>query len=457
MFDNIAAISSGMHMNQPISIVRLSGPDAVEIIKKIYKGKVGSDHQITYGHIWDFANNQVIDEVLVMWFVGSNKDGKIVYNNYVGEPLIEINCHGGIVVTNLILELLLKNGARLAEPGEFTKRAFLNGKMDLVKANAIHDLIFAQTSLQAKGAINKFNGKTSTLIDKLTNEISYTIGLCEVNIDYPEYLDPIYTSATATQEKILQRLKEHVNALNEIVQVSESARYIFEGVKVALVGKPNVGKSSLLNALLAEDKAIVTDIAGTTRDIIEASYQIKGMLFKLVDTAGIRKTNEKIESLGIEKSFQQIEQADLVVHLLDPNQPWDEFDSQIQNLANQKNKIYLQVMNKSDLTNESPFENALTISAKENKIDQLEQALVKNFEHINLLDEKIIANTRQLSLIKQAQELIQNAYEQMQLGLTYDVIIIDLYAAWDALKNVTGDANREDLLDDMFSTFCLGK
>ncbi|TNK90679.1 tRNA uridine-5-carboxymethylaminomethyl(34) synthesis GTPase MnmE, partial [Mycoplasmopsis pullorum] len=256
MFDNIAAISSGANVNQAISIVRVTGPDAVEIVKKIYKGGLGKDHQITYGHIYDF-NDKMVDEVLVMWFTGREKDGQIIYNNYVGEPLIEINCHGGVVVTNQILELLLASGARLAEPGEFTRRAFLNGKMDLVKAEAVHDLIMAKTTKQTALSISKFSGKTSSLIENLSDEIAYIIGLCEVNIDYPEYDD----IEILTDEILLPKVKDLITKIKEIIKVSESSRYIFEGVNVAILGKPNVGKSSLLNALLSEEKAIVTDIA----------------------------------------------------------------------------------------------------------------------------------------------------------------------------------------------------
>ncbi|VEU76365.1 tRNA uridine-5-carboxymethylaminomethyl(34) synthesis GTPase MnmE [Mycoplasmopsis columboralis] len=450
MYDNIAAISSGSYVNQPISIVRVAGPNAAEIVSKIFKGRKGKDHEITYGHIID--NDQIIDEVLVMWFVGKEQNGQIIYNNYCGEPLVEINCHGGIVVTNQVLELLLKNGARLAEKGEFTRRAFLNGKMDLVKAEAVHDLIFAQTTLQSKAAVNKFKGKTSQLIDKFIADLSYLIGLSEVNIDYPEYLD----LENMDDQIMLNTLTHLKQSLNEIVTLSENARYVFEGVKVALVGKPNVGKSSILNALLAEDKAIVTDIAGTTRDTIEASYQIQGMLFKLIDTAGIRKTAEKIESIGIAKSFEQISRADLVIHVFDPTQADNEFDELIASESQKHNKIYIKVINKSDLI-QTPDNNAITISAKNNQIQPLEEALVEHFKNINVLDERILANTRQLSLVKQALISIENAIFSIENGMTFDVIIVDLYDAWESLQNIKGNVNREDLLDVMFSSFCLGK
>ncbi|MFV8472627.1 tRNA uridine-5-carboxymethylaminomethyl(34) synthesis GTPase MnmE [Mycoplasma sp. SH20] len=452
MYDNIAAISSGSHVNQPISIVRLAGPDVKEIISKIYKGRMGSDHNITYGHIYD--GETLVDEVLVMWFLGkSNPDGSVTYNNYVGEPLIEINCHGGIIVTNKVLELLLQNGARLAERGEFTRRAFLNGKMDLVKAEAIHDLIMAQTGSQASASVNKFNGKTSTMIDEFLNEIALLIGTCEVNIDYPEYEDV----EQMDNQVMLSKLDYLIKKLSEIVKISEDSRYVFEGVKVAFLGKPNVGKSSILNSLLSEDKAIVTDIAGTTRDLVEATYKINDMLFKLVDTAGLRKTEEKIEQIGIKKSLEQIEKSDLVVHVIDTVQGTDEFDLQVQARAKELGKFYIKVLNKIDLDNSYNEPGLVKISALENNISALEQALVANFANIDIFDERIFSNTRQLSLIKQALECLKNAKASLELYYTFDVIIVDLYAAWDALQNIKGNVNREDLLDIMFSNFCLGK
>ncbi|WP_322935218.1 tRNA uridine-5-carboxymethylaminomethyl(34) synthesis GTPase MnmE [Mycoplasmopsis felis] len=451
MFDTIAAISSGSRMNQPISIVRLSGPEALNIIKKIYKGKIGSDHEITYGHIYD--QDSLVDEVLIMWFLGKKSNETIIYNNYVGEPLIEINCHGGIITTNYILELLLSNGARLAEKGEFTRRAYLNGKMDLVKAQAIHDLIFSKTILQAKGNVNKFKGKTSNLIDTFLNKIAMLIGICEVNIDYPEYDDVQKMNNTS----MINSIDNLINELENIVKVSQDSRYLFEGVNVAILGKPNVGKSSTLNALLSEDKAIVTDIAGTTRDLVEASYQINGILFKLVDTAGLRKTDEKIEQIGIEKSIEQIKKSDLVLHIIDPTQREDEFDELIYKQSQLNEKIYIKVQNKSDLIDNINCNNCITISALKNDIKNLEEALIEKFQNIDILDERIFSNTQQLSHIKSALVSLQEAKKSLSESQTFDVVIIDLYNSWDSLQNIKGNVNREDLLDIMFSNFCLGK
>ncbi|QZE12057.1 tRNA uridine-5-carboxymethylaminomethyl(34) synthesis GTPase MnmE [Mycoplasma sp. Ms02] len=452
MFDNIAAISSGSKVNQPISIIRVSGPDAVEIVKKVYKGRVGRDHEITYGKI---QNNQgeMVDEVLVMWFVGKEKDGEIVYNNYVGEPLVEINAHGGIVVTNRILELLLANGARLATPGEFTRRAFLNGKLDLVKAEAIHDIIMAKTTKQTQITVAKLDGKTSSKLDVLENKLSYLIGLLEVNIDYPEYDD----IEVVTDNEIRPKVAELVKEMNEIVHLSERSKYIFEGVNVAILGKPNVGKSSILNALLSEEKAIVTDIAGTTRDLVEAAYQIDGLLFKLVDTAGLRKTEEVVEKIGIERSLSQIDKADVIIHVLDHTQVENEYDDLIRKEVLATNKFYLPVMNKSDLLQEKD-QKMITVSAINKEISELENALVDLFKDIDVNDERLLSNTRQLSLIKKASLHLQEALDAIQdYALSFDVIIVDLIAAWEAMREIRGRVDKEDLLDTMFKNFCLGK
>ncbi|VEU63378.1 tRNA uridine-5-carboxymethylaminomethyl(34) synthesis GTPase MnmE [Mycoplasmopsis bovirhinis] len=448
MNDTIAAISSGSRINQPISIIRLSGPDTLKIIKKIFKGKIGTDHDITYGNIYD--GETLIDEVLVMWFLGKEKNGELIFNNYVGEPIVEINCHGGIVVTNKVLELLLSNGARMAEPGEFTRRAFLNGKLDLIKAEAIHDLIMAKTLTQAKASVYRFTGKTSSLIDELSKDIALLIGMSEVNIDYPEYDD----IEQLDNQIMLDKLKILKTRFEEIIKVSNNSRYIFEGVKVSILGKPNVGKSSILNALLSEEKAIVTDIAGTTRDLVEASYQINGILFNLVDTAGLRKTDNKIEQIGIEKSLKQIQISDLIIHVIDPTQSENDFDLLVEQEAKKQHKLYLKVQNKSDLVKNN---NLISISALNNDIKELEDALVKEFENLDVMDKRILSNTRQLSLIQNAYNSLLEAEKSILNYATFDVIIVDLYDAWDALQNIKGQVNREDLLDVMFKNFCLGK
>lgn len=462
MFDTIAAISSGNKVNQPISIIRISGPETINIMKKIFKGRIGKDHEITYGHILDKSNN-IIDEVLVMWFVGKlDAKNNLIFNNYVGDTLVEINCHGGILVTNLILELILSYGARLALPGEFTRRAFLNGKMDLVKAEAVHDLIMAKTKKQASAAIKKFDGNTSKLINDLIKKIEYLIGLCEVNIDYPEYDD----LEKVDDEIMKEKLNELIKKLREIVVLSQNSRLIFDGVKVAILGKPNVGKSSLLNALLNEEKAIVTDIAGTTRDIIEENIQLDGILFKLIDTAGLRETDEKIESIGIKKSLEQIERADLLIHVMDPKQKNDNFDLMIKEKAFELNKIYIPVANKKDISNKEETEKIISdlkidkltyISALNEDIEDLKNEMINSFKDIDIESDIMLTNTRQLSLVQAAFNSLTDALNSLNYDMTFDVIIVDITKAWESLKEITGVADKEDLLDAMFSNFCLGK
>lgn len=441
MFDNIAAISSGSLVNQAISIIRVCGPDSFDIVKKIFSGPIGQGREITYGWIKD--DKTLIDEVLVAWFNAKS--------SFVGENTVEINAHGGIVNTNLILELLLANGCRMAEPGEFSKRAFLNGKMSLIKAEAINDLIHAQTKNQVLKSVTKFNGKTSNLIHEFIDTIEFLIANCETNIDYPE-LDDI---EILTNETLLPKLKNLLIQLEEIEKNSESSRYIFEGVQVAIVGKPNSGKSSLLNALLKENKAIVTNIPGTTRDIVEGIWQTNGILFKIKDTAGIRASDNLVEEIGIQKSFDAIKESELVIHVIDITQPEDEFDKQITDTS--KDKKYIKVFNKQDLLKTDINPNYIYISALNNNIKQLENYLIQNFQMINIEDEKMVNNSRQLSLIKSSKIAIKEAIQGLDNGLTPDVIIVDIHKAWEDLYNIIGKPSNEILLNSMFKKFCLGK
>lgn len=441
--DTIAAISSGGKINQAISIIRVSGENSIDIVKKIFTGKIGTHQQITYGNIIDnFNNNRLVDEVLVMWFIGKN--------TFTGENTVEINCHGGVILTNRILELLLINGARLATPGEFSRRSFMNGKMDLIKAEAINDLIHATSALQTDLVVQKFNGKTSKLIDDLREWLMKLIGQIEVNIDYPEYDDV----ENILENGLLEDLNKIALKMNELVKNSEDSRIIFEGIKVAIVGKPNVGKSSLLNALLGQEKAIVTDEAGTTRDVVEATWQYNGLLYKLIDTAGIRQASAKAEQLGIEKSFKQIEQSDIVIHLCDPTQKMNEYDEQVKNIAQKFNKKIIEVWNKKDI---QIVENSINICAKENDIDDLLNSLGKIFENIDISNKEFVNNARQLSLIKKASNSIFDAIKSIENGTYSDLVIVDIRDAWKNLVDITGRADNEQLLDDMFKNFCLGK
>lgn len=436
MFDTIAAISTGL-INQPISIIRISGPESFKIAKKIFTGKVGKDKSITYGYIRD--NNINIDEVLISWFKGKN--------TYTGEDIVEINAHGGVVNTNRILKIILANGARMALPGEFSRRAFLNGKMDLIKAEAIHDLIFAKTEEQANISIKKFDGYTSKLIENLKGKILNIIATCETNIDYPEYDDV----EILTNKELLPKLENVKNDINEILEASKSSRFIYEGIKTVIVGMPNAGKSSLLNALINEEKAIVTDTPGTTRDIVEGEIQIGQVLLKFKDTAGIHETKNKIEQMGIKKSLEQIKDADLIIHVIDGQKGESKDDLMIQQSS--KLKSYIKAFNKSDLKNSE----GINISAKNKDIKELINSIKSIYKKLDLSNDKILTNVRQLSLIDAAKISTEDAINGLKSGLGPEIVIIDIQKAWDNLANILGRANQENLLDEMFSNFCLGK
>ncbi|MGX9340564.1 tRNA uridine-5-carboxymethylaminomethyl(34) synthesis GTPase MnmE [Mycoplasma sp. 4044] len=443
MWDTIAAISSGK-INQAVSIIRICGPEAINIIKKIFRGKEGKNKEITFGSIFD--GNQKIDEVLVAWFPGTQ--------NYIGEDTVEINAHGGVVVSNMILELILRHGARIADPGEFSRRAYLNGKIDLIKAEAINDLIHAKSEKQVKMSVNKFDNRLSNKITAFLNEIEYLIGNCEVNIDYPEITD----IEVLTNETLLPKIKSLIKGIDELIKVSSDAQKVYEGIKVAIVGRPNAGKSSLLNCLLQEEKAIVTEIAGTTRDAIEAQFQLDGVLFNLIDTAGIRDTEDIVEKIGIQKAKQTIEKSDLVIHVVDQKEKWNEIDEQIKQLA--KEKIYLQALNKTDLitTNKiSHKPNQALISAKNNEIESLLDLIKKQFANIDFNNPDLIYNTRQLSLIKSAKNNLSDALDALEQGFGTEVIVVDLTEAWKAVSSIIGKGKESDLLDSIFSNFCLGK
>ncbi len=436
MLDTIAAITTGQ-MNNAISIIRISGSDSFSIMNKIFKGKKGGHKKVTFGSIMD--GDKLLDEVLVLWFEGPN--------SFTGEDTIEINAHGGVINTNRILELILANGARLADRGEFSRRSFLNGKMDLVKAEAINDLIMAKTSAQTDLSLKKFDGKTSQFIEELKEKLLKIIATCEVNIDYPEY-DNV---EQLTSEKLLPELEGIQKEIKEVVSLSETSRIIYKGINVAIVGKPNAGKSSLFNALLQEEKAIVTNTPGTTRDIVEGSLQVGQVLLNLKDTAGIHNTTDKIELIGIGKTLDEINQADLVIHLIDSKVGESSDDERIEKAA--KGKAYLKVWNKKDLKTHK----GISISAAQNQIHPLFDAIKAIYKDIDIDDKRIVTNTRQLSLIKSSLLSIEEAVIGLQQGLGPDTIIIDIQKAWEDLTNILGKADNATLLDSMFKNFCLGK
>ncbi len=443
MFDTIVAIASG-NINQAISIIRISGPDAFSIISKIFTGTMGSNKTISFGYIVDKSNNK-IDEVLVNFFKGKN--------NFVGEDTIEINAHGGIVITNIILELLVSEGARYATQGEFSRRAFLNGKLDLIKAEAINDLIHAKTKLQTKIAVQKFNNKSSQLILDLIQEIEKIIGICEVNIDYPEYDDV----EQMDQEKLVKIINSLIIKMDTIIKVSEENQVFITPQSVAIVGLPNVGKSELMNVILNEEKSIVTDIAGTTRDVVEGEIIFNNIILKFKDTAGIRSSKDVIERMGIEKSFKEIENSSIVLHVVDVNKLESKIDEEIELLS--KNKIYFKIFNKIDLSsakNKINTKNKIIISAKNKEISQLEDALNNHFKNSDI-DSSLFFNHRQIALLKRGKNSLHEALEAINNDMGFDVVIVDFVSTWESVKSIIGEINKEDLLDSIFLNFCLGK
>ena len=445
MNETIAAISTAQGVGA-ISIIRVSGDDALEIVNKIFDNnlKKYNSNTINYGHIVD--NDKVIDEVLVSIFLAPK--------TYTKENIVEINSHGGISVTNKILELLLDNGARLAEPGEFTKRAFLNGRIDLLEAESIMDLINAKTESARKMAINGVDGRLSNKINSLRDKALDLISNIEVNIDYPEYED--------IEVMTIEDIKKFTKILNEemdkLIKESNNGKLIKEGINTVILGRPNVGKSSILNRLLEEDKAIVTDIPGTTRDVVEGSIRINGVLINFLDTAGIRKTSNTVEKLGVEKSLSLIDQADLVLLVLNNNEELTKEDKEL--LEKTKDKKRIVVINKIDLDNKLEYkEEAVKVSAENNNIDELINKINELFklDEINNGDMTYISNAREISLLKKAKKSSDNLIKSLNEGIPIDMLELDIKNIIDYLGEITGDSYDNELIDRLFSNFCLGK
>ena len=433
--DTICAISTALK-DGAISIVRMSGPESFDIIKKISEVKTIKPNTIVYSHIKD--EGQIIDEVLISFFAA----GK----SYTREDMVEINCHGGVFVTRLILNLLLKNGCRLAEPGEFTKRAYLNGRIDLAKADSINDLIKAGNLVQAKSAIRGMSGSIERLIEPLMEQMKDVISMIEVNIDYPEYEDERQMS----NDIIKPYLQKWIAMAEEMIDKAERFRVIKDGLDTVIIGKPNVGKSSLLNALLEKDKAIVTDIAGTTRDLVEGKVSLKNITLNLIDTAGIRETKEEIEKIGIEKTIEAIDQADLIILVLDASNI-DEEDKELIERYKDRNTII--VYNKSDLQKGGE----ISISARNKDISSLTDYLNERYkDDLSLADEDILNNERQIALMKLCLEDLKQTYRHIDYDTT-DIIVTDLDSAYHHLCEILGKEYQEDLIDHMFRNFCLGK
>ena len=451
MTDTIAAISTALGVGG-ISIIKVSGKDAIANVNKIFDGKdltKVDTHTIHYGHIKD--KEETLDEVLVSVM----KEPR----TYTGEDVVEINCHGGITVTKKVLELLLTTGTRMAEPGEFTKRAFLNGKKDLIEAESVMDLIHANSEEARKIAMNQLDGKTSKMIKELREELLTLLASIEVNIDYPEYYDIEVTN----NEKIKESIKTLKEKLTNILQESEDGKKIRDGIETVIIGRPNVGKSSLLNKLLKEDKAIVTDIEGTTRDIVEGTINIDGITLNMVDTAGIRKTTDKIEQIGVEKSINLIDEADLVIMLLNNNEELTKEDQEL--LEKVKDKTHIIAVNKNDLQqnlhiNKDEYKNIVSINTiDENGIKELSDKIKElfNFEQIKSKDYTCLTNSRQIGLLKETLDLTDNIKKALKEDMPVDLVEVDIKEIWNKLGEITGDSYDEELIDKLFSQFCLGK
>ncbi len=446
--DTIAAISTALGTSA-ISIVRMSGEDVFDIIEKIYKGKnlrSVDSHTINYGKIYD--GEQMIDEVLVSVFRAPK--------TFTKEDLIEINCHGGAFVAKRVLELLLANGARLAEKGEFTERAFLNGRIDLTQAESLMDIIESRSDNALHLAAEGLDGKIYKLISSLRESLLDIVANIEVNIDYPEYDD----AETLTDEVLYPRIKKLKHRIDEILKKANMGKVMRDGVKTVIIGRPNVGKSSVLNALLREDKAIVTEIQGTTRDIVEGEINIGGIVLNLVDTAGIRDSDDLIERIGIDKAKSMIDEAELVLYVLNNNEPLSKEDEQLLELTKDKKRIV--IINKIDLESKigRTFENSVSISAlNRTNIEKLEDTIENMFltGDIDFQGETYLSNARHIAKMRTVQQSLNDAIEAAKSHHPVDMIEIDLKEAWETLGEIIGQTKNTALLDELFSKFCLGK
>ena len=446
MNDTIVAISTSLSVGA-ISIVRLSGDKSIEIVNKFFTKDLTNvdSHTIHYGYIKE--NNEVLDEVLVSVM----KSPK----TFTTEDVVEVNCHGGIATTKRILELFMRNGARLAEPGEFTKRAFLNGRIDLIEAESVMDLINSKTEVSRKMALNGVKGNISNRINELRDKLMDIIANIEVNIDYPEYEDIL----VVTNNMISTNIKELRKEFERVLKDAENGKLIKEGINTLIVGRPNVGKSSILNRLLDEDKAIVTDIAGTTRDIVEGTISIDGILLNIIDTAGIRDTDNVVEKIGVEKSLSLIDTADLVIVVLNNNEELNDDDKRILDATKDKKRIIF--VNKVDLKSKLnlDFEVVKGNTVEINGLDALKDKIRElfNLDQIEKSDLNYLSNAREISTIKEVLSIIDDIEESLNNNIEVDMIEIDIKRIWELLGNLIGKSYDDELIDNIFSRFCLGK
>ena len=457
-FDTITSISTPMGEGA-IGIVRLSGPQAIEIGEILYKGKKNlsevETHTINYGHIIDPETNETVEEVMVS-VLRTPK-------TFTREDIIEINCHGGILTINRILELTMTYGARMAEPGEYTKRAFLNGRIDLSQAEAVMDFTRSKTDRASKVAMNQIEGRLSDLIKKQRQSILEILAQVEVNIDYPEYDDV----EDATTDFLLEQSKRIKEEINQLLETGAQGKIMREGLSTVIVGRPNVGKSSMLNNLIQDNKAIVTEVAGTTRDVLEEYVNVRGVPLRLVDTAGIRDTEDIVEKIGVERSRKALSEADLILFVLNNNEPLTEDDQTLFEVI--KNEDVIVIINKTDLEQRldvSELREMIgdmpliqTSMLKQEGIDELEIQIKDLFfgGEVQNQDMTYVSNSRHISLLKQARQSIQDAIDAAESGIPMDMVQIDLTRTWEILGEIIGESASDELIDQLFSQFCLGK
>ena len=457
-FDTITSISTPMGEGA-IGIVRLSGPQAIEIGDILYKGKKKlsevETHTINYGHIIDPETNETVEEVMVSVLRAPK--------TFTREDIIEINCHGGILTINRILELTMTYGARMAEPGEYTKRAFLNGRIDLSQAEAVMDFIRSKTDRASKVAMNQIEGRLSDLIKKQRQSILEILAQVEVNIDYPEYDDV----EDATTDFLLEQSKRIKEEINQLLETGAQGKIMREGLSTVIVGRPNVGKSSMLNNLIQDNKAIVTEVAGTTRDVLEEYVNVRGVPLRLVDTAGIRDTEDIVEKIGVERSRKALSEADLILFVLNNNEPLTEDDQTLFEVI--KNEDVIVIINKTDLEQRldvSELREMIgdmpliqTSMLKQEGIDELEIQIKDLFfgGEVQNQDMTYVSNSRHISLLKQARQSIQDAIDAAESGIPMDMVQIDLTRTWEILGEIIGESASDELIDQLFSQFCLVK
>ncbi len=444
--DTICAISTA-YGTAGISVIRVSGDEAIEKVNQIFKGKnllKVDSHTIHYGHIMG-SDNKEIDEVMVAVLRNPR--------SFTTEDMVEISTHGGILVTQKVLKRLLSIGVRMANPGEFTERAFVSGRIDLAESEAVMDLINAKNDNAMKLALNALKGETSKLINDLRDKLLGIIAIIEVNIDYPEYDDTV----EMTNQLVKPEIEAFIKDLDEILKGSNKGRLLKEGVSTAIIGKPNVGKSSLLNALLNEERAIVTNIAGTTRDTVEASINIGGITLNLIDTAGIRETSDLVEKIGIDRSKKAINQAELVILVLDLSASLSKEDEILLELTKHKRRIL--VGNKKDLGYKLELKDIIPLSAlTKDNLDALESKIINILQLEDIGEDfNYISSVRHIQKLEETKFLLQQVLGAIEAGLPIDMVEIDIRNAWQTLGEITGDYHPEDLIDELFSKFCLGK